>query len=551
MADALFQQADTNRDNRLDLNEFRNLVSSTGIGGRSFESSNYSSGGYSDASLAGLVGADGGYNSYSSGSGYDTGTVGLGGAVGLSGVEAGGYGSSSFESSNYSSGTGLDVSGWGAGAGGAYGAADLSAVSGGVDGLLQGANYSTGSTSVQQYATDAQGLFQDSNPQIIRKPAPGGDVTYKQNILVRFLQPPPPPPRIALYITEVRPPQPPAPPPLVVRQRPPVPPQPSPLFLRERPPPTPASVAAQTVIRNLAAMPTPPRSVVIERVAAPPPKPRDIIVERWLPYGPQAQRKTIVQRAAAAQQYKAPRNIIIQYEPIQAHVVRQFQRLGVQQENPQTYVQRYGAVLLDSATLLQHARAAGVIEDLSPPAGATVAFSGASYSAESTGATGLTTSEFGGEFSSAGGAAGATVAFSGASYSAESTGATGLTTSEFGGEFSSAGGAGFNSSSYESSSTYGTGSADFGGLETSGAGGYGSSFDSSSYSSTGDLGGVDVTSGLVGGYDTSGLSGSASYSSSSYGTGAGGVHAAFQSADTNRDGTLSRDEFRNFVGNNL
>ncbi|CAF1067686.1 unnamed protein product [Didymodactylos carnosus] len=494
MADALFQQADTNRDNRLDLNEFRNLVSSTGIGGRSFESSNYSSGGYSDASLAGLVGADGGYNSYSSGSGYDTGTVGLGGAVGLSGVEAGGYGSSSFESSNYSSGTGLDVSGWGAGAGGAYGAADLSAVSGGVDGLLQGANYSTGSTSVQQYATDAQGLFQDSNPQIIRKPAPGGDVTYKQNILVRFLQPPPPPPRIALYITEVRPPQPPAPPPLVVRQRPPVPPQPSPLFLRERPPPTPASVAAQTVIRNLAAMPTPPRSVVIERVAAPPPKPRDIIVERWLPYGPQAQRKTIVQRAAAAQQYKAPRNIIIQYEPIQAHVVRQFQRLGVQQENPQTYVQRYGAVLLDSATLLQHARAAGVIEDL---------------------------------------VTGATVAFSGASYSAESTGATGLTTSEFGGEFSSAGGAGFNSSSYESSSTYGTGSADFGGLETSGAGG------------------VDVTSGLVGGYDTSGLSGSASYSSSSYGTGAGGVHAAFQSADTNRDGTLSRDEFRNFVGNNL
>ncbi|CAF4083036.1 unnamed protein product, partial [Didymodactylos carnosus] len=73
--------------------------------------------------------------------------------------------------------------------------------------------------------TDAQGLFQDSNPQIIRKPAPGGGVTYKQNILVRFLQPPPVPPPGPLIIKEVRPPQPPAPPPLVVRQRAPAPPQ--------------------------------------------------------------------------------------------------------------------------------------------------------------------------------------------------------------------------------------------------------------------------------------------------------------------------------------
>ncbi|CAF4719174.1 unnamed protein product, partial [Rotaria magnacalcarata] len=49
-------------------------------------------------------------------------------------------------------------------------------------------------TVVQKYATDAQGLFQDPNPQIIRRPATGGVQTYTQNIKVRFLQPPPIPP---------------------------------------------------------------------------------------------------------------------------------------------------------------------------------------------------------------------------------------------------------------------------------------------------------------------------------------------------------------------
>jgi hypothetical protein len=38
--------------------------------------------------------------------------------------------------------------------------------------------------------------------------------------------------------------------------------------------------------------------------------------------------------------------------------------LGVTQENPQAYLQQYGAQLLDSATLLQQARAAGVVEDI-------------------------------------------------------------------------------------------------------------------------------------------------------------------------------------------
>ena len=77
-----------------------------------------------------------------------------------------------------------------------------------------------------------------------------------------------------------------------------------------------------------------------------------------------SKRKTIVQRAAAAAQYARPRNVIIQYEPVQVRIVRQFQKLGVVQFNPQLYVQQYGASLLEATTLVQQARAAGVVEDI-------------------------------------------------------------------------------------------------------------------------------------------------------------------------------------------
>lgn len=56
--------------------------------------------------------------------------------------------------------------------------------------------------------------------------------------------------------------------------------------------------------------------------------------------------------------------MIIQYEAAQVRIVRQFQRLGVTQANPQAYLQQYGASLLDAQTLVQQARAAGVVEDI-------------------------------------------------------------------------------------------------------------------------------------------------------------------------------------------
>jgi hypothetical protein len=225
----------------------------------------------------------------------------------------------------------------------------------------------------------------------------------------------------------------------------------------------------------LAALPVPPRSVIIERLPPLPPRPRDIIIERWVPYGAQAKRRTIVQRAAAAVQYPRPRNVIIQYEPAQVRIVRQFQRLGVTPTNPLAYVQQYGASLLDAGTLVQQARAAGVVEDISPPLGSSlVGFSASSYGQESS-LSGL-------------GVGGGVVGYD----------------AGFGG--------GYGSSSYESSSYSSGGGA---GLEAGFVGGgYGTGLVGGGYE-TGLVGG-GLGTGLVGG---GGGYGSSSYESSSYSSG--------------------------------
>lgn len=158
MADALFAQADTNQDQRLDINEFRNFAGAGGdqygaaAGG--YGSSSYESSSYESSTAGGALGGDLAYG---------------GGAAAYDGA---GYGASSYESSQYSSSVG--------GAGGDYSAG--------------ASGFSSQAGAVQQYQTDAQGLFKDSNPQIVRRPAPGGNLTYTQNIKVRFLQPPPIPP---------------------------------------------------------------------------------------------------------------------------------------------------------------------------------------------------------------------------------------------------------------------------------------------------------------------------------------------------------------------
>ncbi|CAF0939709.1 unnamed protein product [Rotaria sordida] len=339
------------------------------------------------------------------------------------------------------------------------------------------------SSASAAYATDSQGLYQDPNPEVIRRPAPGGLQTYTQRVLIRFLQPPAVPPPGPLVIKEVRPPQPPPPPPLYIRQRPPPPPPLPPIVIREAPPKLPPPVGIQVITKRLPALPVPPRSVIIERLPPLPPKPRDIIVERWLPYRTQQKRRVIIQRAPPPVIPK-PRNIIIYYEPPKAQVVRRFQNLGIQRANPAEYVARYGTQLEDAQTLLTQARQAGVVEDISPPAGGISNFQLSNYESYQAGdigtgvGVGVDAANYG-VGSSAADVYGVSGGFS-------SIGDGGLGWVEGAGLNWAGGAGGVLSNSYESSSSYNA---------SSGIGGY----DEGLGSSFGDLGLVDNTNNVIGG----------------------------------------------------
>jgi len=222
-------------------------------------------------------------------------------------------------------------------------------------------------------------------------------------------------------------------------------------------------------------------------------KPRDIIIERWIQYGAQAKRKTVVQRAAAAQQYAKPSNVIIQYEAPQVRIVRQFQRLGVTQTNPVVYVQQYGATLLDAVSLVQQARAAGVVEDISPPA---VAGSFAASSSEFASSTGTLGYETAGVLGGATGLEAGGFGLGGASSYESSSYAAGTDLSGLGASY---GGAGLVGTGVGGAGLVGTGLGGAG-LVGTGLGGA-SSYESSYSSSTGAaLGGTGNTTFAAAGY---------------------------------------------------
>jgi hypothetical protein len=89
----------------------------------------------------------------------------------------------------------------------------------------------------------------------------------------------------------------------------------------------------------------------------------DIIIERWCPYE-QPERQEIVHPAPPPIKYPPPTHTVIVYDPVQSNIVRKFENLEVTQENPDAYVARYGASLLDPATLVRQARNAGITEDI-------------------------------------------------------------------------------------------------------------------------------------------------------------------------------------------
>ncbi|CAF4224370.1 unnamed protein product [Rotaria sp. Silwood2] len=224
----------------------------------------------------------------------------------------------------------------------------------------------TRSVSETELYLENHGIDLCKNPEIIRRTIPERPSTYEQRVLVRYLQPPALPPAGPLIIKEVRAEQPPPPPPLIIREQAPPLSSPPPLILRERPPTPPPILPSETITRMLPPLPTPQRSVVIERYPPLPEKPRDIIIERWIPYGRQIERRTIVQPAPPAREYPRASCTVVIYEGPQARIVRKFEQLDVTIENPEDYVARYRGSLLDSTTLVQEARNIGIIEDITP-----------------------------------------------------------------------------------------------------------------------------------------------------------------------------------------
>jgi hypothetical protein len=209
-------------------------------------------------------------------------------------------------------------------------------------------------------------INEDVNPEIIRKRTEQ-QLTYEQEIAVRYLRPPTPPPPGEILIRQEKNLLTPPAPPLVIRQQPPRPETPPPLIVREAPPNPPAAIGQKVITISGKRIPPPPRKVVIERLAPLPVKPQSIIVERWLPYRDQ-KRRVIFQRNTVADPVIAvPRNVIVQWEAPQVVIKKEFKDLGVIRANPAEYVERYGASLKAHIDLPQF------VKDIPAPSGVVLA----------------------------------------------------------------------------------------------------------------------------------------------------------------------------------
>lgn len=175
-------------------------------------------------------------------------------------------------------------------------------------------------------------INQDDNPlHVVKQTNP---VTHRQNVRVRYLEPPAPPKHAPIVIKERMLTPPPPPPPLVIKQRPITPPTPPPLIIREKAPAEPQVARSVTFIEKiLPPPPAPARQVIIERIPNPP-KPRDLIYEKWLPYRQPDDRQVIVERGKIYAQHPQPKNVIIDHEIPNISVDQQVYNEGTFRADP-------------------------------------------------------------------------------------------------------------------------------------------------------------------------------------------------------------------------
>ncbi|RNA29948.1 hypothetical protein BpHYR1_054513 [Brachionus plicatilis] len=209
---------------------------------------------------------------------------------------------------------------------------------------------------------DQYKLNNDPNPEVIRK-KPADKIRYKQDVAIRFLEPPQPPKHGDIVVRQLPNRQIAPAPPLIVRQAPPKPSTPAPLILRETPPPPPPRIPDQTVLVPGKVLPPPARKVVVERLPPIPPKPQQIFIEKWLPFK-QQNRRVVFHRAEPDCVLPNPRNLVIQWEAPEVEVTREYKNLGTQLADPEEYVRRHGSELLRHEEFTAAASRIGAPEDV-------------------------------------------------------------------------------------------------------------------------------------------------------------------------------------------
>ncbi|RNA41671.1 hypothetical protein BpHYR1_052784 [Brachionus plicatilis] len=193
-------------------------------------------------------------------------------------------------------------------------------------------------------------INEDPEPEVIKKTT-SQKLEYVQELAIRYLRPPTPPAPGDIIINkspnQIAPPA----PPIIIRQQPPRPSTPEPLVIREAPPTPPPQIGKKVITIGGKKIPPPPRKVIIERLAEVPAKPQSVIIERWLPYRSQ-KRKVIFNKTNHSDSVVIkPRNMIVQWEPPQVHIKKEFQYLGIVRANPTEYVKRYGNTLIEPVNL--------------------------------------------------------------------------------------------------------------------------------------------------------------------------------------------------------
>ena len=218
-----------------------------------------------------------------------------------------------------------------------------------------------GSVSLNNYP-----INEDPEPEIVKKTT-NQKIEYVQELAIRYLRPPTPPAPGDIIINKGPNQIPPPAPPIIIRQQPPRPSTPEPLVIREAPPVPPPQIGKKIITIVGTKLPPPPRKVIIERLAEIPTKPQSVIVERWLPY-PIQKRKVIFNKINNQDSVVLkPKNMIIQWEPPQVHVKKEFQYLGIVRANPTEYVRRYGNTLIEPVNLPKF------VVDIQPPEGVVLA----------------------------------------------------------------------------------------------------------------------------------------------------------------------------------